>query len=372
MDYYQILGVEKDASQEEIKRAYRALALKYHPDRNKEEGAQEKFAQINNAYAVLSDPEKRAHYDRFGSEPQTGGMPGGPGGAGGFSVEDLFSQFFGDAFFGGGGRRGNMQPRGEDLQVDAEITLEEARDGAEIEVDVDRLVACDACNGTRSEPGSTPKTCTTCNGSGVVRQQQRTILGSFVTEQPCQTCRGEGVLITDPCKKCKGRGRVIKTEKIKVKLPKGIDGGYRLRVTGQGNEGPGGPGDLYVHLTLKPHPHLKREEEHLHYIAELGITEAIFGGKIKVPTLEGDKEVEIKPGTQHGDYIRLRNIGMPRLQGGGNGDLCVHFKVNIPSASKLSKEARAHLEAYAKVMGEHPDDHKEGFFEKLGKAFRGE
>ncbi|MBB6097554.1 molecular chaperone DnaJ [Deinobacterium chartae] len=372
MDYYELLGVSRDASPEEIKRAYRALALKYHPDRNKEADAQERFAAINNAYAVLSDPEKRAHYDRFGSEPGAGGMPGA-GGFGDIGIDpmDLFESLFGGSVFGG--RRGNARPRGEDLQVDAEITLEQAREGSEIEVEVDRLAECDHCHGSGSEPGGQPPvTCDTCRGSGTVQYQQRTLLGNFVTQQVCPTCHGSGKIIKEPCTVCKGRGRRIRSDRIRVALPKGIDGGYRIRVAGQGNDGPGGPGDLYVHLTLKPHPALHRDAENLHFIARIGIAQAVLGGTLEVPTLDGPKTVEIKPGTQHGDTLRLRGQGMPRLQASGTGDLIVNFALEVPSGKNLSKEARAHLEAYAREVGEEVADHQPGFFERLGKAIRGE
>lgn len=373
-DYYELLGVSRNASPEDIKSAYRKLALKYHPDRNKEPGAEEKFAAINNAYAVLSDAEKRAHYDRFGSDPGIGGG-GGPdfGGASGVDPFDLFEQLFGGAGFG---RRGGGQAKakGEDLQVEAEITLEQAKDGAEIEVEVDRLVTCSQCQGSRSEPGGKPPvTCSTCGGKGRLQYQQRTILGNFVTEQACSTCKGEGQLVVDPCTKCKGRGRILSSDKVAVKLPKGIDEGYRIRVPNQGNTGPGGSGDLYVHLSLKKHPHLVRDGDDLHFYAKISVPQAILGGQTQVHLLDGTKEVEIKSGTQHGDHIRFRGQGMPRLQSHGTGDLIVTFKIEVPSAKQLSKEAREHLEAYAKAMGDSTSSpHQPGFFERLGKAIKGE
>jgi molecular chaperone DnaJ len=375
-DYYELLGVSKSASPEDIKSAYRKLALKYHPDRNKEEGASEKFASINNAYAALSDPEKRAHYDRFGSEPSSQGMPGA-GDMGGADPFDLFEQLFGGGMFGGnrrGGGNPNAKPRGEDLQVEAEITLEQAREGAEIELEVDRLVGCTHCNGSRSEPGGKPAVrCTSCNGAGRVQYQQRTILGNFVTEQACPTCKGEGQLLVEPCTKCKGRGRTLSSDKVSVKLPKGIDEGYRIRVSGQGNTGPGGVGDLYVHINLKKHPSLTREEHDLHYTAKIGIAQAILGGSLEVPSLDGPKPIEIRSGTQHGDTLRLRGQGMPRLQASGTGDLIVTFKVDVPNAKNLSKEAKDYLEGYAKVMGENTSSsHQPGFFERLGKVIKGE
>ncbi|ASN80299.1 MULTISPECIES: molecular chaperone DnaJ [Deinococcus] len=371
MDYYELLGVPRTASADDIKSAYRKLALKYHPDRNKEDGAAQKFAQINEAYAVLSDAEKRAHYDRFGSAPGTG-MPGGDpfGGMGGagFDPMDLFEQLFGGAV-AGRGRRGPA--RGDDLETEAHVTLLQARAGEEIEVTVDRLRECDHCHGTRSEPGGKPpKSCPTCHGAGAVRGQTRTIFGVMETQQPCPTCRGEGQIIEDPCTVCRGRGRTLKSEPVKVKLPKGIDEGYRIRVAGMGNEGPGGNGDLYVHIEMERHPQLRREQEHLIHTARIGFAKAALGGQVTVPTLDGPQQVEVKPGTQHGELHRLGGQGMPRLQGRGSGDLIVEFEVTVPKPSQLSPEAREALHAYARAVGDEVSEKHEGLFDKVGKLFR--
>ncbi|MBB5378931.1 molecular chaperone DnaJ [Deinococcus metalli] len=373
MDYYELLGVANSASADEIKSAYRKLALKYHPDRNKEAGASEKFTQINEAYAVLSDAEKRAHYDRYGSAPSAG-MPGGDpfGGMGGagFDPMDIFEQLFGGAM-GGRGRRGPA--RGDDLETEAFVTLAQARAGEEVEVMVDRLTTCEHCHGSRTEPGGQPpKTCTTCGGAGAVRAQARTIFGVVETQQPCPTCRGEGQIIQDPCTVCKGRGRTLKAEPVKVKLPRGIDEGYRIRVAGKGNEGPGGNGDLYVHIEMEKHPQLRREAEHLIYPAKIGFAKAALGGRIEVPTLDGPVSVEVKPGTQHGELHRLHEKGMPRLQGRGNGDLVVEYDVMVPKPAQLSPEARDALLAYARAVGDEVNDKPEGFLGKVGKIFRGE
>lgn len=366
-DYYELLGVSRNASSEEIKRAYRSLALKYHPDRNKEPGAQERFAQINTAYAALSDPERRAHYDRFGEEP-SGATGFGNGATDPF---DLFESLFGGSLFGRQSGRGRA--KGEDLEVDAEITLEQARAGAEIHVQVDRLARCSRCGGKRSDPEGRPnQPCPTCHGSGVVQFQQRTILGNIVSQQVCGTCRGKGTLVIDPCRACHGRGTVLTQEDVAVQLPRGIDAGYRIRVPGRGNEGPGGSGDLYVRLSVVPHPSLQRENEHLIYVAELGVAQAALGTSLEVPTLDGPQRVEIKAGTQPGDQVRLRGQGMPRLQGIGSGDLIVVCKVRIPSPKQLDKEAREHLQAYAAAMGEAVSEPHPGFFERLGKTLRGE
>jgi molecular chaperone DnaJ len=376
MDYYEILGVSKTADADEIKRAYRALALKYHPDKNPgNKEAEEKFKSINEAYAGLSDPEKRAQYDQFGSVGGPGGFPGG-----GFSQSgdlfDLFNSVFGGDIFGGQGRNprggGKRPQRGEDLQVETTITLEQARAGAEIEVDVDKLTLCDHCNGGRAEPGGKGlQTCSTCSGSGQVRQTQRTILGNFMTAAPCPTCKGTGELNPEPCTVCHGRGRTIKQEKVSVQLPKGIDGGYRLRVSGQGNEGVygGPPGDLYVFLDLEPHEHLTRDADDLHYSLPIGLAQAALGGKFEIPTLDGTQVIEVNPGAQPGDAVRLRGKGMPRLQASGTGDLIVGLEVSVPK--KLSKRAKELLEEYAKEVGEEIA-HPQTLLQKIGKAFRGE
>jgi molecular chaperone DnaJ len=379
MDYYELLGVQRSADADEIKRAYRALALKYHPDKNPgNKEAEEKFKQINEAYAALSDPEKRAQYDQFGRVGGPGGFDGGfPGAGGGVGdLFDLFNSVFGggDPFGGARGGRGgaNRPARGEDLQVEVDITLEQARAGADIEVDVDRLHTCEHCHGRKAEPGGKGlQTCNTCGGSGQVRQTQRTILGNFMTAAPCPTCRGSGEINPEPCTVCHGRGRSIKPDKVTVSLPKGIDGGYRLRVSNQGNHGVNGgpPGDLYVLLELAPHPHLTREEDDLHYTASIGLAQAALGAKIEVPTLDGPQTVDVHPGAQPGETIHLRGKGMPRLQARGEGDLIVTLSVGVPK--KLSKRARELLEEYAKETGEAIAP-PEGLLTKLGKAIRGE
>jgi molecular chaperone DnaJ len=376
MDYYELLGVNKSADADEIKRAYRALALKYHPDKNPgDHAAEEKFKQINEAYSVLSDPEKRAQFDQFGR------VGNGAGGfdAGGFGqvgdLFDLFNSVFGGDPFGQarGGRAGKRPTRGEDLQVEVKITLEQSRDGADIEVEVDRLVSCDHCNGARSEPGGKGlQTCQTCGGAGQVRQQQRTILGNFMTAAPCPTCRGSGEINPEPCTVCHGRGRTIKPEKVSVTLPKGIDGGYRLRVSGAGNQGlmGGPPGDLYVFLELERHESLTRDGDDLHYTLPIGIAQASLGGAFQVESLDGPQVLEVPSGAQPGDTLKIRGKGMPRLQSRGEGDLIVTLDVIVPR--KLSKRAKELLEEYAKEVGEETQVGQPGFFERLGRAIRGD
>ncbi len=375
MDYYELLGVSKSANADEIKSAYRKLALKFHPDRNKEAGAAEKFAQINEAYSVLCDEEKRAHYDRYGSAPSAnmpGGDPfGGMGGAG-FDPVDIFEQLFGGTMGGrGGGRRGPA--RGDDLETETIVTLLQARAGAEIELPVDRMTSCEHCEGSKTEPGGKPPIkCKTCNGAGAVRAQARTIFGVVESQQTCPACKGEGQTVQDPCTACKGRGRTLKAEKVNVKLPKGIDEGYRIRVSGMGNEGAGGNGDLYVHIEMEPDPHLRREQDHLIYTAKIGFAKATLGGQIEVPTLDGPQTVEVKAGTQHGELHRLTGQGMPRLQGRGSGNLVVEYQVTVPKPNQLNPEAREALLAYAKAVGDEVKDGKSGLFDKVGKIFRGD
>lgn len=376
MDYYEVLGVSRDADADEIKRAYRALALRHHPDRNPgDAAAAERFKQINEAYAVLSHAEKRSQYDQFGRVgPQ--GSPFGGADFGGADLLDLFNSVFGDTGLFGQARPGRGRARaarGEDLQVEATITLEQARAGAEMELEVDRLAACERCRGGRAEPGGKGlQPCATCGGAGQVRQQQRTILGNFVTAAPCPTCRGAGELNPEPCTACHGRGRTIREEKVSVTLPRGIDGGYRLRVAGAGNHGlqGGPPGDLYVLLALEPHPELERDGEDLRYRLPLGIAQAALGGIFQVPTLDGPEPVEVAAGAQPGDTLRLRGKGMPRLQARGEGDLVVTLEVAVPR--KLSRRARELLHEYAQEVGEEVSAAQPGLLERIGRVIRGD
>ncbi|MCD0171794.1 DnaJ C-terminal domain-containing protein, partial [Deinococcus sp. 23YEL01] len=249
----------------------------------------------------------------------------------------------------------------------------QARAGEEIQVSVDRLTACGHCHGTKTEPGGKPpKTCSTCGGAGAVRAQARTIFGVVETQQACPTCRGEGQTVQDPCTVCKGRGRTLKSEKVSVKLPRGIDEGYRIRVSGMGNEGPGGNGDLYVHIEMEKHPELRREQEHLIHTAKIGFAKAALGGQVTVPTLDGPQVVEVKAGTQHGELHRLRGQGMPRLQGSGSGDLIVEYDVIVPKPGQLTPEAREALHAYARAVGDEVNERHESLLGKVGKIFRGE
>lgn len=363
-DYYELLGVPETADATSIKSAYRKLALKYHPDRNPgDRDAEETFKKLNEAYAVLSDPEKRAHYDRYGSAEPGAGATG--------DIFDIFSSVFGGAGFGGGfGARVQRGQQGEDLETTLTVTLEQARAGEDVPLEVEHLGVCDRCDGARAEPGSGGrKTCPTCRGAGQVRAQAQSFFGTVVTNQLCPQCRGLGEVVTTPCGKCVGAGRMRVKETVTVKLPRGIDAGYRLRIPRAGNAGvDGGPaGDLYVYIQLEPHPHFTRDGDDLRYDLEVGVAQAALGCAFEVPTMEGAEAVQVPPGTQPGTEFRLRGEGMPRLQGLGMGDLIVTVRVKVPK--KLSPRARELLERYAEETGETIEPH-EGLVERLRGLFR--
>ncbi len=366
-DFYAILGVERTASDAQIKSAFRKLAQQWHPDVNQEPEAQERFKEINEAYQVLSDPERRSRYDTFGRAGVDGG-PGGPGGAGfegfgGFS--DIFDAFFGGGAGGASARRGRPQP-GADLRYDLRITFEEAVKGTEKEIEFTVLGACETCGGNGAEPGTEPITCPTCNGRGEVRSVRQTMLGQMVNVNACPQCHGEGKIVQTPCHTCKGDGRTERKRTLRVSIPAGIDEGHQIRLSNEGEVGPrsGPPGSLYVAVHVQPHPSLTREGTELFYDAEVSIAQAALGTKISVPTVEGEEEVEIKAGTQPNTEIRLRGKGVPHLRRSGQrGDL--HVMVDVVVPTKLSKKARELLEAYAQEAGE-PVGHGGGLLEKLG------
>jgi len=350
-DYYEILGVGRDASQEEIKRAYRKLVRQYHPDANPgNKEAEERFKLINEAYEVLSDPQKKAQYDQFGfvgDVPPQGGE--GPWDFGGFG--DLFGDLFGDFFGGFGSRRDTRSPqRGMDLEMPLTVTLREAAFGASKVVYIPRWENCRTCGGSGAAPGTSPERCPHCGGKGQVESRSRSPFGEFVTVRTCPHCGGSGKVIKNPCKECGGRGKTRVRHKVEVNIPPGIDTGMRLRIRGEGEEGRNGgpPGDLYLVIEVEEDPVFKRQGDDLHVRVEVPFPIAALGGKISVPTLEGEEEMEINPGTQSGSIKRLKGLGMPRQRGSGRGDLIAHINIAVPR--NLTDKQRALIEALAMEM----------------------
>ena len=366
-DFYTTLGVERGASDAEIKRAFRKLAQQWHPDVNKEPAAQERFKEINEAYQVLSDPERRQRYDMFGRAGIGGNGEGETGFGGGFGG---FSDIF-DAFFGGAtatsARRGRPQT-GSDLRYDLRISFEEAVTGTEKELEFTVLGRCETCTGTGAKPGTEPVTCPQCNGRGEVRSVRQTMLGQMVNVSACPRCRGEGRIVETACETCKGDGRVERERTLRVTIPAGIDEGHQIRLSGEGEVGPrgGAPGSLYVAVHVTPHPTLKRDGTELYHEASVSIAQAALGTTLLVPTVEGDEEVEIKAGTQPGTEIRLRGRGVPHVRRSGmRGDL--HVLVDVAVPTKLSKRQRELLVQFAEDAGESVGTGG-GFIEKvLGK-----
>ena len=365
-DYYEVLGVPRNASKDQIKDTYRKLAMQFHPDRNKSPEAEEKFKEISEAYAVLSDDEKRQQYDALGHA----------GFDQRYTREDIFrgadfdSIFrdlgFGDlfrAFFGGGGFGGEFRERsnrGQDLVYDLEITLEEAAHGTEKEMEVPRTEKCDVCGGSGASPGTSPRTCPRCNGAGKIQNMRKTGFAMYVQVTPCATCRGKGVLIDSPCKNCRGSGLVKKRRRISVKIPVGIDEGYQLRLRGEGEMAPNGtePGDLYVQMHVVPNELFMREGDDLMHVLIISYPQAALGGDVSVPTLEGPTTVRIHPGTQPGETLRLKGKGMPRFRGYGKGDLLIRIGISVPE--KLTSQQRALLEQLERELGEEgkPKSHR--------------
>lgn len=369
-DYYECLGVEKSASADEIKKAYKKLALKYHPDRNPgDEAAVEKFKEASAAYDVLSDVDKRARYDRFGHAGVNGG---GGGGAQFHDLGDIF-EHFGDIFEGfglGGGRkrsRGGVQ-RGSDLRTSVTIDLKQAATGVEREVDVPRKKACEKCAGSGSEPGHQPERCDYCGGQGQVIQSQ----GFFRLQTDCPACRGRGTIIRHKCNGCFGSGRIDEKVTLKIKLPGGVDNGMQVCQRGEGEAGAnGGPrGDLYVDINVRPHPVFKREGVHLICQVPISYTQAALGSKLEIPLLEGKFDVELSPGTQPGEVIRLRGKGMPDPHGGRTGDLHVEIQLVVPK--KLDAEHEAVLRQLATLEQANVMPHQKSWLEKVKTLFTGD
>lgn len=325
-DYYEVLGVKKNASNDEIKKAYRRLAMKHHPDRNKDDSnAEGKFKEVKEAYEALSDAEKRAAYDQFGHDALRGGAAGGGFGAEGFG--DIFGDVFGDIF--GGGRRGRSQVfRGADLGYELRLDLEQAVSGDSVTIDVPTHVTCEVCGGSGAEKGTDPANCTTCGGSGQVRMQQ----GFFSIQQTCPTCRGAGTVIVNPCKNCHGRGRVAKTKKLSVKVPRGVEAGDRIRLSGEGEAGRNGgpPGDLYVEIHVNPHKIFTRDGADLSCEVPVSFATAALGGEVELPTIDGHVSLKIPAGTQSGKKFRLRGKGVTTVRDSRKGDLFARVAVETP------------------------------------------
>ncbi len=379
-DYYEVLGVQKNATADELKKAYRKLALKYHPDRNKGNAeAEEKFKEINEAYSVLSDETKRSQYDQLGPDAfeqaqQGGGAGGNPfGGFGGFSgsgMDDIFDMFFGGQG-GRGGRASNAGPRrGADLRFDLEISFEEAAFGVEKEINLYRDETCDHCHGTGAEPGSKIETCPECHGSGYVRFTQNTMFGQMVNERPCSKCHGEGKIVSEPCKECRGKGTKKKNKHLKVKVPAGVDNGSRLRVAGEGEAGTkGGPsGDLYVYLYVKQHKFFDRDGTTVICEVPINIVQATLGAEVKIPTLDGQVTMKVPEGTQPGKVMRLKGKGIPSLRGGMRGDQLVRIKVVVPT--KLNDKQKDALRAFEAISKDNINPEEKSFLNKIKNLFK--
>jgi molecular chaperone DnaJ len=354
-DYYEVLGVSRDVSEADLKKAYRRLAMKYHPDRNTDnsEDAEAKFKEAKEAYEVLNDANKRAAYDQYGHagvDPSMGGRPGGGGGAG---FEDIFGDVFGDIF--GGGRRGGgaQAHRGSDLQYNLELSLEDAVFGTEVKIHVPTMVSCKSCSGSGAKVGTSATTCTTCHGAGQVRMQQ----GFFAVQQTCPQCRGKGKMIADPCPDCHGQGRKQEQKTLSVKVPAGVDTGDRIRLAGEGEAGENGApaGDLYVQMHVKPHDIFTRDDNDLFCEMPITIGTATLGGEIEVPTLDGKLRLKIPAETQTGKLFRMRGKGVKSVRGGVTGDLLC--RVNVETPVKLSNKQKDLLKEFEKSVQEGGKHH---------------
>ena len=365
-DYYEVLGVDRGADERALKQAFRKLAQQYHPDVNSDAEAESRFKEINEAYQVLNDPQKRAVYDRYGHS--------GLGGSGGFSdfgqgfgdLGSIFEEFFG-GFGGMGGTNRRAPRRGADLRVDIALSFEEAAFGTEKEIDVPRMEECKYCNGSGAEPGTIPVGCATCGGSGEVqRRQQSPLFGTIVTAAACPRCNGEGEVISTVCSQCRGRKRTLATRKIKVNVPAGVDDGTRIRLAGEGEAGSlGGPrGNLYVLIGVEEHPVFRRNEFDLHMALSVSIAQATLGATVEIPTLEGESiSLDIPAGTQTGKSFRKAGLGIPRLQRSGRGDLIV--TVHLLTPTELTDEQEMLLRQLAESLGEEVHEPRRGFFDRI-------
>ncbi len=365
-DYYEVLGINRQATDEEIKKAYRKLAFQYHPDRNSEASAEAKFKEVNEAYEVLSDSQRRSNYDRFGHDGVNGGFGRGFEGFdfGGFG--DIFDTFFGGTTH----KQRTTAERGSDLNVQVEITFEEAAFGCERELEIERVETCSVCHGIGSTPGSNPKKCPNCGGSGEVRRTQQGIFGHFTNITTCPQCGGRGTIITNPCKQCNGSGREQRARKVEVKIPGGVDDGNVIRISGEGNNGFGGgpPGNLLVSLIMKPHAVLYRDGADVIYNLPLNFAQAALGGEVDIPTLDGDHTIKVPAGVQNGRIIRLRGKGANHLHRAGRGDQIVI--VHVVSPTQLDKEQKQLFRRLSEIMEPAvlPDDDK-GLLDRMKSTF---
>jgi molecular chaperone DnaJ len=375
-DYYDVLGVPRGASKDELKRAFRQLARQYHPDVSSVPDAEDRFKEINEAYQILSDDQKRAAYDRYGHAGVNGGMPSG-GFSGGFpGFEDIFEEIFGGFGFGGGRRR-RGPVAGRDLRADLQIDFQQAVFGAEVPIDVNRREACAVCKGSGAEPGTSPHTCPDCNGTGQVRRVQQTLGFNMVNVVDCPRCGGRGQIVDHPCHDCRGQGIVNATRKLNVKVPPGVDDGMQIRLSNEGEPSPnGGPmGDLYVVLHVTPHEFFKRREHDLILEVSINLAQAALGDVIRVPTLEGDAEVTVPAGTQFGKVIRMRDKGVPKLRRdgttAGRGDQLVVLTIDVPT--RLTKEQRDLFEQLSVTMGREvtPQKSSRSFRDRLNEFLGG-
>ncbi|MTD27437.1 molecular chaperone DnaJ [Erwinia sorbitola] len=370
-DYYEVLGVPKSADEREIKKAYKRLAMKFHPDRNQGEGAEEKFKEVKEAYEILTDAQKRAAYDQYGHAAfEQGGMGGGHGGfggGGGADFSDIFGDVFGDIF--GGGRRQQRAARGADLRYNIELSLEEAVRGVTKEIRIPTLEECDVCHGSGARAGTQPQTCGTCHGAGQVHMRQ----GFFTVQQACPTCHGRGSVIKDPCNACHGHGRVERSKTLSVKIPAGVDTGDRIRLTGEGEAGEQGApsGDLYVQVQVRKHHIFEREENNLYCEVPINFVLAALGGEIEVPTLDGRVKLKVPAETQTGKLFRMRGKGVKSVRGGAQGDLLCRVVVETPVS--LSEKQKALLreleESFGGPSGEKNSPRSKSFFDGVKKFF---
>jgi len=372
-DYYEVLGVSHNADETELKKAYRKLAKQYHPDMNpNNKEAEAKFKEINEAYAVLSDPQKRQQYDRFGHSGLNGTGFEGFSGFGGFDFgfEDIFDTFFGGSPFGRSTRRRSGPQRGSDLKYTLEISFTEAAFGATKEINISRMQLCHVCGGSGAKPGTTPETCKHCNGSGQIRHVQSTPFGQMVNMRTCDVCRGEGTVITDPCGECRGNGRVQKTSRISIKIPAGIDNGQTISLRGEGEPGMRGgpPGDLYVNIRVKPHPIFTRDGFNVICEIPITFTQAALGAELEIPTLEGTMKYNIPEGTQTGTVFRLKNKGIKHLRSNAKGDQFIKVTVEVPT--KLSAKQKELLKQFAEISGDEVFQQRKTFFKKMKDLFQ--